>query len=330
MLADMKNKVFAGLSLLTFIIISLAPFILHGCTTEQVFTIGYINPNPEEEEGAQGFLRNMPKYGFIEGNNVTYIKFEDRDIKGMEAALKDMAAKRVDMIFTMTTPAVKLAKQATEGTGIPVVFVQYDAVRSGVIKGLTNPGGNITGIQLRGSTQKSLEFLRAIAPHTKHIFVPVKFDTGGALHSLEELKQEAAKFGLNISVSEISTVEELRSSMASLPKDVDAIFLVHSWLVGSNLNVVIDNAIKRKIPVFSAGHVDYKNGVVFSYAPTDDRTGSQAARMAHSILHDGILPADLPVETADFFLGINLMTAQAMGIKIPNEILQQADFIIRE
>ncbi len=327
-----KNKMHIFLSII-FIAVSLTLLLVsYGCRQqkEKAYVIGYINPNPEEEEGAQGFLRNMPKLGFIEGKNVTYIKFESRDIKGMEAALRDMAAKHVDLIFTMTTPAAQIAKQVTEGTNIPVVFALYDAVRSGVVKSLTNPGGNITGVQLRGSTQKSLEFLRAITPDIKNIFVPVKFDTGGAVHNLEDLKKDAAKFNIKVTVSEVATVEDLRASMSSMPIDMDGIFLLHSWLVASNINIVIDTAIKRKVPVISAGHVDARNGVVLSYAPTDDRTGMQAARLAFSILHNGILPADLPVETADFFLGINLKTAQSMKLIILDDILQQADFIIRE
>jgi putative ABC transport system substrate-binding protein len=180
-----KNKTYISLSLI-FISISMTLLLVnYACQQkkEKNYVIGYVNPNIKEEEGAQGFLRNMPKFGFIEGKNVTYIKFEGRDTQGMEAALRDMAAKRVDLIFTMTTPAAQMAKQATEGTNIPVVHICYDPVRSGIVKSLTNPGGNITGVQLSGSTQKSLEFLRAIAPHAKHIFVPVKFDTRAALQA---------------------------------------------------------------------------------------------------------------------------------------------------
>ncbi len=312
------------------LIASLLIMISSGCKKEKVFTIGYVNPNSEEEEGAQGFLRNMPKFGFIEGENVTYIKSEAKDIKVMENALKDMVAKRVDLIFTMTTPATKMAKQLTDGTNIPVVFIMYNAVGTGVVNSLVRPGGNLTGVQLRGSTPKSLEFLLRIAPDTKHILVPVKFDTGAAKQSLEDLKQSAAKCGLKVTVSEVATVEELRASMSSMPQDTDAVFLLHSWLVGSNMDIVMDKAIKRHVPVISAGHVDFKNGVMLSYAPLDDRSGSQAARLARSILFDKNSPADLPVETADFFLGVNLKTAQSIGLIIPDDILQQADFIIRK
>jgi len=110
-----KNKIHISLSLI-FIAISLALILaIYACRQkEKTYVIGYVNPNPEEEEGAQGFLRNMPKFGFIEGKNVTYIKFEGKDINAMEAAVKDMAAKRVDLIFTMTAPPAKMAKRATE------------------------------------------------------------------------------------------------------------------------------------------------------------------------------------------------------------------------
>jgi len=327
-----KNKTHIFLSLI-FIAMSLTLLLVnYACQQqkEKTYLIGYVNPNPEEEEGAQGFLRNMPRFGFTEGKNVTYIKSETKDTKVIEKDLKGMVAKRVDLIFAMTTTAAKMAKQATEGTNVPIVFVMYNAVGTGVVKSLIRPGGNLTGIQLRGSTPKSLEFLLAVAPNAKHIFVPIRFDTGAAKQSLEDLKQSSAKCAFKVTVSEVATVEDLKTAMSSMPGDVDAIFMLHSWLVGSNMDIVIDNAIKRKVPVFSAGHVDFKTGVVLSYAPLDDRSGMQAARMARAILQDGNAPADLPVETADFFLGINLKTAQSMGLEIPDSILQQADFIIRE
>ncbi len=326
-----ENKTYIPLSVI-LIVVSLFLLINYACQrqTEKTYVIGYINPNPEEEEGAQGFLRNMPKFGFIEGENVKYIKSETKDKKVIEDALKEMVKKHVDLIFVMTTPAAQRAKQATEGTNIPVVFIMYNAVKTGVVKSLIYPGGNLTGVQLTGSTPKSLEFLAQIAPRARHILVPVKFDTGAAQQSLEDLKESAVRCGYKVTVSEVATVEDLRAAMSSMPEDTDAIFLLHSWLVGTHIDIVLDTAIKRKIPVISAGHVDFKNGVVLSYSPLDDRSGFQAARLARSILLDKMYPSDLPVETADFFLGINLKNAASMGLEIPESILQQADFVIRE
>lgn len=295
---------------------------------KKTFVIGYINPNPEEMEGAQGFLRNMPGFGYVEGKNVTYMKFESRDPKAMESALKGMAEKNVDLIFTMTTPAAKMAKQAAEGRKIPVVFVMYDAIGSGVVESLVRHDGNITGVQIRGSTRKALDWLLAISPGARHVFVPVCFDTGAARQSLEDLKKSAAHAGLKVTVAEVCTVGKLREALSAMPGDAGAIFILHSWLIGSNMGLINEHAGKRRIPVLSAGHVNYDDAVVFSYGPLDDRTGQQAARLAHEILR-GTSPRDLPVETSEFYLGINLKNARKAGVNIPDDVLQQADFVIR-
>ncbi len=296
---------------------------------KRTYVIGYVNSNPEEEKGSQGFLSNMPNYGYIEGQNVTYIRSETRDKKIMENALREMVAKKVDLIFAITTPAAVMARKITEGTNIPVVFVMYDAVGAGVVKSLINHGGNMTGVQLMGSMPKALQCMLAIRPGAKHMWVPVCFDTGAADLSLADLKLGASKRGLRLTVSKVETADELHSALSSMPKGVDGIFILHSWLVGCNVKAVLDEAVRRKIPVVSAGHVHFDDGLILSYGPRNERTGPQAARLADKILH-GTPAADLPVETSEFFLGINLKTAGATGLRISDDILRQADFIVRE
>ncbi|SPP99735.1 conserved exported hypothetical protein [Candidatus Sulfobium mesophilum] len=311
------------------IIIILAALPACRKSAKKAFVVGYVNPNPENELSAQSFLQSMSKYGYVKGQNISYIRSETKDKARIENDLREMVAKKVDLIFTLTTPAATMAKKITEGTGIPVVFVMYDSVGSGVVKRLVGHGENITGVQLAGSTPKALEWLLAIQPQAKHIFVPVCFDTGAASLSLRDLKQGAAKLGIRLTVGKVATVEELRASLSEMPADVDAIFMIRSWLVGCNFKVVHDQAVKRKIPVVSAGQVHFDNGLILSYGPRDDRVGQQAARLADRIL-GGTPAANLPVETSEFFLGINLRAARLIGFSIPRDILQQADFIIRE
>ncbi len=292
------------------------------------YVIGYIDPNPEEKEGAPGFLRNMPKYGYIEGKNTTYIKIQTKDKQAIEKGLREMVARHVDLILTMSTPPIKMAVELTRGTKIPVVFIMYDAIGSGIIKSFADHPANITGVQLQGSTPKALEWLSAISPQARHIFVPVCFDTAAAKQSLEKLKESCAKAGFTLTVGEVKTVEELHSALASMPKDTNAVFMLHSWLVGSHAGEVIEEANKRHIPVVSAGHVDYQHGLVMSYGPSDETIGAQAARLAHKILQ-GTSPAYLPVENAEVFLGINLRSARSAGLEIPEEVLRRADVVIR-
>ena len=87
-------------------------------SSPKTYVIGYINPNPTEFEGAQGFLRNLPKYGFEEGKNTTIIKSEIKDKAEIEKAIRGMVAKKVDLIFTMTTPAAKMAVATMASTRV--------------------------------------------------------------------------------------------------------------------------------------------------------------------------------------------------------------------
>ena len=317
-----------------YIVIALAAVAVFLVLSPAIFTprkyvIAYINPNPTEFEGAQGFLQNLSAYDYVEGENTTVLKCETKDKAEIEKFIEDMVNRKVDLIFTMTTPATQMAKKITKSTGIPVVFILYDAVGSGIVEDLLKPGGNLTGVQLRGSTPKSLEKLLEIAPEAKHILTPICFDTGAAKRSLEDLQKATAQLGMQLTVSEVNTLDELYIAMNSMGQDIDAIFILHTWLVGTNLEPVIGEAVKRKIPVFSAGHVHFDNGLLYSYGPRDEETGLQVARLADNILGHGVKPAEMPVETSDFFLGINLNTAEAAGIEIPYNLLQQADFIAR-
>jgi len=321
-----KNIVYIVVALATAAVFLTSYYIF---LAPRTYVIAYINPNPTEFEGAQGFLQNLPKYGYIDGENTTILKCETKDKAEIEKFIKEMVAKKVDLIFTMTTPATKMAKEITRGTDVPVIFILYDAIGSGVVDNLLHPGSNLTGVQLRGSTPKSLEKLLEIAPAAKKILTPLCFDTRAANSSLEDLRKATEQLGLQLIVAEVKTLDELNAAMAAMPGDIDAVFILHTWLVGTNLKPVIASAIKRKIPVFSAGHVHFDNGLLFSYGPRNEETGMQVARLADYILAHDVLPGEMPVETSDFFLGINMKTATASGIEIPYNILQQADFITR-
>jgi putative ABC transport system substrate-binding protein len=328
---EMRNKAIRVAALLFRLAAVMTVLLISfGCGPEKKksYLIGYVNPNPLEKEGAQGFLDNMPEFGYVEGKNLSYIKCETRDKKQIEAAIREMVAKKVDLIFTMTTPATKLAKELTAGTNIPVVFALYNALQSEVVDSISRPGGNLTGVQYMGSTLKSLDWMLAIKPHADHILVPICYDTGAAKQSLADLQAAAQKIHIKVTVAEVNTTAELTARLASMSPDIDAIFILHSWLVGSHVDLIAKTVKDRNILIFSAGHVDYAGGVAMSYAPTDNHTGWQAARLVHSILQ-GAPPSALPVETAYFFLGINLKTAQTTGVDIPEDVLRLADFILR-
>ncbi|RPI35709.1 MAG: hypothetical protein EHM54_07560 [Nitrospiraceae bacterium] len=173
---------------------------------------------------------------------------------------------------------------------------------------------------------KALEWLLLIAPDTKRVFVPVKFDTSAAQMSLADLKDAAARLNVDLLISKVESTDELRAALSSIPKGTDAIFIIHSLLIVSNLDTVLKTALKRRLPTASGSGL-YENGVTVSYGQDHRHTGKHAAELADKILQ-GSPASSLPFKSADFFLGINLDNAKKIGLNIPEHILQQAAFII--
>ena len=288
------------------------------------YLIGVINLNPRLSSVVEGFKEGMAENGYVEGKNVTYMHLKGPE--NIDTILRDLKAGKADLILAVSTPAMKKAQNAVRGTGIPIVGISFDPVRGGIVDSLVYKEENTTGIKVGESVQKALEWLLLIAPDTKRVFVPVKFDTEAAQLSLADLKDVAAKLNVDLLVSNVEGPDDLQAALSSIPEDVDAIFVLHSLLIVSNLDTVLETAVKRKLPTASGSGL-YKYGVTVSYGQDHRHTGKQAGELAHKVLQ-GHPAASLPFKTADLFLGINLDNAKKIGLKIPEYILKQAEFII--
>jgi len=324
----MKNNTKKHTQLFLFLIVIVIPVLLvnFACKKEKMYVIGIINPHAESKVSGEGFIDKMGELGYVEGKNVSYIKHESKE--KTDEALKEMVDKNVDLIFTYTTPAAKKAQNATANTDIPVIFILFDSVAAGLLEDRIHPSGNLTGIHLRGSVAKSLEWLLSVSPDVKKVFVPVVYDTKAANMTIEDLVKDAEKLGLELMISESTTEEELLGSLASIPQDIDAIFVPHSVIIEANLNPIFETAIKRKLPVVSSGHEHHKIGALICYGPAATATGWQVARFADKLLK-GTPVSLVPVESSEFILGINLKTAVEIGVEVPEPVLKQADLIVR-
>ena len=285
---------------------------------EKKYLIGTINPNPKLAATLAKFKKAMTEHGYIEGENVTYI--DSAGGKGIDSALKDFQEKKVDLVLTITTPAMKKSVEALRESGIPVVGLSYDPVSGGVVKSLIYKKENVTGIKVGGSVPKALEWLLLIVPDIRHIFVPVKLDTPAADLSLNDLKGVALKLDVELQISEIETTEDLKISLSSMPEDIDAVFVPHSILVVSNLDTIIKTCIKRRIPSVSGSGL-YQQGIAISYGENYNRTGKELSKIVHKVLQ-GTPAFSQPFETAEFHLGINLHTLKSIGLDIPYYVKQ--------
>ena len=301
-----------------------------GAGEPDIRTIGVINIVPDLDNTLEGFKEGMTELGYIEGENATYIyEGPTVDIDRLDAVAQGLVETGVDLILSITTPATRAAQRATADTDIPVVFVPVtDPVGAGLVDSLRQPGGNITGVTFGVQEGRRLEWLVRIVPTIEKIYIPYNPKDQSPVLALETVSATAAELGIEIITHRVRTPEEIMAVVENIPEEADAILLLPDSLVSTRLPDLIKAAVELRLPTSGANTEAVKAGLLTSYGMEQVSSGKQAARLADQIFQ-GAKPADLPVETAEFYLAINLRTAEAIGLQIPDEILSQADIIIR-
>ncbi|SPQ00916.1 conserved hypothetical protein [Candidatus Sulfobium mesophilum] len=319
----MIGNIYKASFALLLIFISLSILSCRRQPVEKKYVIGVINLNPTMSSMVEGFKDGLAEKGCVEGKNVTYMQL--KDLEDIDRVLRDLKVRKADLILAVTTPAMEKAQNAVRGTGIPIVGISFDPVRGGIVDSMAYKKENTTGIRVGGGVKKALEWLLLIAPHTKRVFVPVKFDTSAAESRLADLKDIATILNIDLLISNIEGRDDLRTALSSIPKDIDAEFIPHSLLIVSNLDAILETAVKRRLPTASGSGL-YKYGVTVSCGQDHGHTGKQAAELANKVLK-GRPAASLPFEAADLFLGINLDNAKKIGLDIPEHFLRQAEIM---
>ncbi|MBE7556495.1 MAG: ABC transporter substrate-binding protein [Anaerolineales bacterium] len=326
------NQYLKYLHLLILIFFVVTGLVLTACggltEAQETHTIGVINYVPVLDVILEGFKAGMAELGYVEGQNVTYIYHGaiKNDPQVIDREIKSLLDQKVNLIVTMGTAPTQAAKKAVEGTDIPVIFAPaFDPIREGIVTNLSHPGGNLTGIQNINDAPKSLEWLFRIMPGTKKVYVFYHPADETSVNFMSPLPDTATQLGVEIIPVEAYSPEEVMAAVRTLPKDA-AIFFVPAPSLDAGLSDVKKLAVELGIP--TGGQSDPRDNMVFAYAADPFAEGKQASRLADQILK-GVKPGDLPVETAESFLTINLKTAQAVGLNIPDDLLRQADTIIR-
>jgi len=297
----------------------------------KVYRIGLLSP-ASQALGVQGFREGLRALGYVEGHNIVV---EHRSAEGRFDRLPELAAElvrlRVDVIVTVVTQASLAAKNATKT--IPIVMLAVgDPVGAGLVASLARPGGNVTGTSLQNVevAGKSLELLKNAIPKLR--VVAVLWNPANPVFQAQMVKEtEAAARRLGI---------QLRMLTARDAKEIDRAFAAMSGERAEALIVIADpvfSAQRMRIAALAAiGHLPWISGPseyveaggLMSYAANSSERGRRTAVYVDKILK-GAKPADLPVEQPTAFeLVINLKTARALGIKIPQSVLIRADRVI--
>ena len=298
-----------------------------GQTQPKTAVIGVISVSSFSDRVIDGFKAGMSQSGYVEGDNVTYVsQYGGGSIEGLQTGIDKLIVAELDLIVSIGTPATLNVRKSIHGSDLPGVFVAvYDPVKSGIVKSLINHGSDLTGVRGGGYTAKRVEWLQTIDPGIVRLFVLHDPNDTGSVQGLADLKDAALKLGVELVIWEVGSPEELTSALSIFPDNVDAVYGLPSTFLFPHVNEILEAATREKLP-FVGGRINL--GTLMAYGPEPFRMGEQAGRLAASILQ-GVPPSDLPVETAEFFLDVNLQAAEAIGLDIPDHVLQQANNILR-
>jgi len=275
------------------------------------------------------FNDRLRELGYVEGKNLLV---ERRAAQGVDAQLpalgRELLASRPEVVLVNTTPATQVLMRLTDT--VPIVFTgAADPVGTGIVASLARPGGNVTGFssQLVDINEKRLELLREILPRAKRFALLGPGSNRGVQAVLKRLQASSRSLGVEVRLVDAGdpgAIERAFERFRSEP--VDAL-LVASVLVAYN-GQIVDLSRKARIPASCIQKGVLEAGALVVFGPDTDAHYRRAADYAHRIL-TGTKPADLPVEQPkDFWLGVNLQTARALGLNIPQSILLRADRVI--
>ena len=274
------------------------------------------------------FQKSLAEAGYFEGRNLL---FAHRWSTGQSGAFLDRAKElvglKVDVLFATSLPAIRAAADST--TTIPIVVISVgDPIATGLARSLARPGRNITGLSARVQelNQKLLELLKESTPRASRI--AVLGGTAVGLHR-KEMELAAGSLGVRLPFVEITTGKELDAAFETVARArAEGVVLLPTVFVSANSRLVAQLALQRRLPsIFWASEFAEAGGLM-AYGPDYSYLWRRAGAMTGSILN-GKRPANLPMEQADRFrLVVNLNTAKARGLTIPQTLLLRADEVI--
>jgi putative ABC transport system substrate-binding protein len=276
------------------------------------------------------FVQRLRELGWIEGRTVRieYRWAEGRDERAAEIA-REFVGLNVDLIVTGGTAFIIAAKQST--ATIPIIFATAgDPVAAGLVTSLSKPGGNVTGLSVLATdlAGKKVELLREVVPglHRLAILANVAGPTG--VLQLGEAQTAARTLGLEVVPVEIRRAEDIAPAVEALKGRADALYVANEPLVFTHRARINTLALSARLPTMHGSREHIEVGGFISYAPSFPDLYRRAADFVDKVLR-GAKPGDLPIEQpTKFELVINLTTAKALGLTIPESFLLRADEVI--
>ena len=301
--------------------------------TQKIPRIGWLAPGTREnyEPLLEEYRRGMLELGYAEGRTIeTEYLYADAQFDRLPALAQRLVEHKVDVIVTASTPPTLAAERAT--STIPIVFAaSADPIETGVVASLARPGGNATGLSLMSSelSAKRLELIHTLVPRVSRIAVLWDSSNPGMALRVRETKVAAERSKVGFLDAGAHDLNELESIFAELSKrPPDAMVVTTEPFTRQHRARILDFMMRNAIPCMYEDGRFVEEGGLMSYGPNVPDLFRRAAVYVDKIIK-GAKPADLPVEQpTKFELIINLKTAKALGLTVPDSVIVSADKVI--
>lgn len=297
--------------------------------------IGVLEPNPPINPGSCGaaFQQGLRNLGYMEGQHITFAyRYAANQFDRLPALAAELVQLTPAVLWTHSNAAALAAKQAT--TTIPIVVgVANELVALGLVESLARPGGNLTGLDLRRNDlmRKRLELLKDAVPTLSRVAVLV--DPMNPLYAgvPQNIAPEARALSVQLQRVEARRLEAFEGAFAAMVQGrADALMLPEGPPFGARERQrLLELALQHRLPTICSHRGWSQDGCLLTYGAYVEDLCERSAGLVDKILK-GATPAHLPVELAhEFYLAVNLKTAETLGLRLPPTFLAQADEVIK-
>jgi putative tryptophan/tyrosine transport system substrate-binding protein len=294
----------------------------------RAYRIGFLGSSTPPSQFLEAFRAGLRARGLVEGRNLT-IEYRSASAtsEGLDAAAAELVRAKVDLIFAWATPASLAATRAT--ATIPIVFVGVaDPVGAGMVASLARPGRNVTGVSniARDLNAKLVEFLAQVVPGIRTVAVLRNPTNASTLAQFEEAAAAARTLRLEPMAFEASRLDDLEPAFAAMARArVDGLIVIPDPMFLSGRERIAELANRHRIPSAYARREAAEAGGLLAYGANLAEQTTLAAAYVDRILK-GANPAEMPIELPTRLeLVVNLKTARALGLTIPQSLLLRAD-----
>jgi putative ABC transport system substrate-binding protein len=277
------------------------------------------------------FRQALHLLGWTEGRNVAFeFRYAEGRLDRLPALVAELIQANVDIVVTQGSEPVQAARKATDT--IPIVMAAVgESVGSGFVASLARPSGNVTGLTLVATEQsaKRLELLREILPRLAHVAVLWNSNNPSVRLQVKEVERAAPVLGIQLQSVPVADAIDLEHALqATAQARAEALITMDDLLIIHHRARIVDLAMRRRLPVMAEFKPLASAGALMSYTPDQIDMWRRAAGYVDKIFK-GAKPADLPVEQPiKFELIVNLKSAKALGLRIPESFLVRADEVI--